>query len=282
MGGVIGLGALVGKVTVETLCVETLCVETLCVFQDAADKYVSVDFVLLEKVLGGRGALSESIKKFNRNICDLENCSFRNHLSDAKVLCALVGEWLKDLRDEVEQLQARLKFKRNIIGSLNKICCNLFPSFNHTIDKFEVLNPPRFQVWRCHGYPLDDERGNKLVKSTSCPVFTGNELAALDLIRNSLKVGEHSVLLMPSFHYYIKLQHANSPIDFNIIERTNLGSLSEAMVTRLVKKGTMLQEANINIGKSGVEEMQANGNILTTGKQLAGNEVGSTCAIKIS
>nr|GEV84802.1 ferritin-2, chloroplastic [Tanacetum cinerariifolium] len=45
-----------------------------------ADKYVSVDFVLLEKVSGGRSSLSESIDNFNRNICDLENCSFRNHL----------------------------------------------------------------------------------------------------------------------------------------------------------------------------------------------------------
>nr|GEV03924.1 sperm protamine like [Tanacetum cinerariifolium] len=191
---------------------------------DAADKCVSVDFVLLEKVSGGRVALSESIDNFNRNICDLENCSFRNHLSDAKVLCALVREWLKDLRDEAEQLQARLKFKRNILGSLNQICCNLFPSFNHIIDEFEPC-----QVCRCHGYPLDDERGNKSVKSTSCPV-TGNELAALDLIRNCLKVGEHTVLLMPSFHYYIKLQHVTSPIDFNIIERTNLGSLSEGLI----------------------------------------------------
>nr|GFA46556.1 granule-bound starch synthase [Tanacetum cinerariifolium] len=52
---------------------------------------------------------------------------------------------------------------------------------------------------RCHGHPLDDERGNKLVKSTSCPV-TSNELAVLDLIRNSLKVDEHTTLLMPSFH----------------------------------------------------------------------------------
>nr|GEX94061.1 zinc finger, CCHC-type [Tanacetum cinerariifolium] len=188
---------------------------------DATYKYVSVDFLLLEKVSGGRGALSESIDKFNRNICDLENCLFRNHLSDAKVLCALVREWLKDLRDEAEHLQARLKFKRNILGSLNQICYNLFPSFNHIIDEFEPC-----QVWRCHNYPLDDERGNKLVKSTSCPI-TDNELAALDLIRNSLKVSEHLVLLMPSFHYYIKLQHANSPIDFNIIKRTNLGSLSE-------------------------------------------------------
>nr|GEY35355.1 granule-bound starch synthase [Tanacetum cinerariifolium] len=62
------------------------------------------------------------------------------------------------------------------------------------------------KVCRCHGHPVDDKRGNKLVKSTSCPV-TSNELAMLDLIRNSLKV------------------------------------------TRLVKEGTMLQEANISIKK---------------------------------
>nr|GEX68381.1 hypothetical protein [Tanacetum cinerariifolium] len=180
---------------------------------DATDKCVSVDFVLLKKVSGGRGALSESIDKFNSNICDLENCSFRNHISgshlllaytDVKVLCALVREWLKDLRDKAEHLQARLKFKRNILGSLNQICYNLFPSFNRIIDEFKPC-----QVWGFHNYPLDDKCGNKLVKSTSCP-------------------GGHLVLLMPSFHYYIKLQHTNSPIDFNIIKRTNLRSLSKA------------------------------------------------------
>ena len=57
--------------------------------------------------------------------------------ADAKVLCALVKQWLQDLRDEAEQLQARLKFKKNLLGSLNQICCNLFPSFNRIIDDFE-------------------------------------------------------------------------------------------------------------------------------------------------
>ncbi|GKF06665.1 sperm protamine like protein, partial [Tanacetum coccineum] len=120
----------------------------------------------------------------------------------AKVLCALVREWLKDLRDEAEQLQARLKFKRNILGSLNQICCNLFSSFNRIIDEFEPcqesLKKPLnsidllyrslltrsailYQVCRCHGYPLDDERGNKLVKSTSCPVTDGELVLILNL-----------------------------------------------------------------------------------------------------
>nr|GEX52623.1 hypothetical protein [Tanacetum cinerariifolium] len=117
-----------------------------------------------KKVSGGRGDLSKSINNFNRNICDLENRSFCNYLSDAKLLCALVREWLKNLKYKVEQLQARFKFKRNILGSLNQICCNLFLSFSRIIDEFEPC-----QVCRFHGYPLDDERGNKLVKSTSCP-----------------------------------------------------------------------------------------------------------------
>ncbi|KAK9069848.1 hypothetical protein SSX86_010244 [Deinandra increscens subsp. villosa] len=191
---------------------------------DAADKCVSVDFVLLEQVSSGVvGAFSESMNNFIKNICDLENCSFRSHHPDAKVLCTLVKEWLNYLRDEAEELQGRLKFKRNILGSINQICCNLIPSFSPIIDEFEPC-----QVCRCHGYPLGDEHGNKMMKS-SCPV-TGNELGTLDLVANSLKVGNQTVLLMPSFHYYTKLQHVTSPVDFNIIERTNLGSLSEGLI----------------------------------------------------
>ncbi|KAJ0759997.1 hypothetical protein HanOQP8_Chr04g0132851 [Helianthus annuus] len=190
---------------------------------DAADKCVSVDFVLLEQVPSGVGSLSESINNFVKNICDLENCSFRNHLPDAKVLCILVKEWLNDLRDEAEELQVRLKFKKNILGSLNQICCNLIPSFNPIIDEFEPC-----KVCRCHGSLLDDGHGNKTKKST-CPV-TGNELGTLDLVANSLKVGNQTVLLMPSFHCYTKLQHVTAPVDFSVVERTNLGSLSEGLI----------------------------------------------------
>ncbi|KAI7740675.1 hypothetical protein M8C21_025558 [Ambrosia artemisiifolia] len=123
---------------------------------DAADKCVSVDFVLLEQVSNGAGSLSESINNFVKNICDLENCSFRNHLP----------EWLNDLRDEAEELQGRLKFKRNIVGSLNQICCNLIPSFNPIIDEFE---PCKIEVRDYN--PIPHERGfhqklNVLVKES--------------------------------------------------------------------------------------------------------------------
>ncbi|XP_071733404.1 uncharacterized protein [Rutidosis leptorrhynchoides] len=213
------------KVIVISSCLlENLDSVTKKTLMDAADKCVSVEFVLLEQVSSGPGDLSENINEFVKSICDLENCSFRKHLQEAEVLCGLVKEWLRDLRDESEQVQAHLKFKRNILGTLNQICCNLFPSFNHIIDEFEPC-----QVCRCHGYPLDANHVNKMVNFTSCPV-TGNELGTLDLIANSLKVGEHTVLLMPSFHYYTKLQHVTAPIDFNIIDRTNLVSLSEGLI----------------------------------------------------
>nr|GEV16976.1 granule-bound starch synthase [Tanacetum cinerariifolium] len=56
------------------------------------------------------------------------------------------------------------------------------------------------KVCRCHGHQVDDKRGNKLVKSTSCPV-TSNELATLDMIRNSLKCWV--------FYYYLAALYPN-------------------------------------------------------------------------
>ncbi|KAD4585559.1 hypothetical protein E3N88_23160 [Mikania micrantha] len=210
-------------IVISSCLLENLDSVTKKILVVAAEKCVSVDFVLLEQVSSGVFSdISESINSFSKNICDLENCSFRNRLPDAKVLCTLVKEWLNDLRDEAE-LQGRLKFKRNILESLNQICCNLIPSFNPIIDEFEPC-----QVCRCHGYPLNDQHGNKMMKST-CPV-TGIELGTLDLVCNSLKVGNQTVLLMPSFHYYTKLKQVITPIDFNVIERTNLGSLSEGLI----------------------------------------------------
>ncbi|GJX47889.1 FAD/NAD(P)-binding oxidoreductase family protein [Tanacetum coccineum] len=74
------------------------------------------------------------------------------------------------------------EFNNNIAVS----CCDVHLS-SVLSDKVLYSWGDNEDVCRCHGYPLDDERGNKLVKSTSCPV-TSNELFALDLIRNSLKM----------------------------------------------------------------------------------------------
>ena len=60
----------------------------------------------------------------------------------------------------------------------------------------------------------------------SCWV-TGVKLGTYDLIENFVKIGEQTMLFLHSFKSFMKLQQVSSPIDFNIIERTNLGSLSE-------------------------------------------------------
>lgn len=59
-----------------------------------------------------------------------------------------------------------------------------------------------------------------------CPV-TGRNIERSDVIGNSVKVGERTILLLPSFKSPVKLKRASSPIDFSVIERTNLGALSE-------------------------------------------------------
>lgn len=81
------------------------------------------------------------------------------------------------------------------------------------------------QTCSCHGIPLDDEFGQP-IKRASCSV-TGDDLEKSDLDENSVKIGEHTVLFMPSFQNYVKLERVAQPVDLIVIERTNLGSVNE-------------------------------------------------------
>ncbi|XP_059642736.1 uncharacterized protein LOC132284633 isoform X2 [Cornus florida] len=190
---------------------------------DAGENCVSVEFVFLEQNLSHLSDMPRNIIKFDKHISDLENCSFRTYLPDAQVLCGLVKRWLQELNDDVEEsLQARFIFKSNIFGSFNQISCNLYPSVINIIDRFSPC-----QTCRCHGIPLDGATGK--TKRSSCPV-TGSDLGMLDLNENSVKVGEQTILFLPSFKSCVKHQQASLPIDFNVIERTNLGSLCEGLV----------------------------------------------------
>ncbi|THG16616.1 hypothetical protein TEA_025968 [Camellia sinensis var. sinensis] len=191
---------------------------------DAADNYVSVEFLLLEQQSSHLGDLSEKISNFVKQISDLENCSFHAYLPDAQVLCGLVKRWLQELKDDMDEpLQAHFVFKSNFFCSLNLISCNLSASSNHIIDEFSSC-----QTCRCHGIPLDNAFGQQ-TKRSSCPI-TGNDLETFSLIENSVKVGEHTILFLPSFQNCVKLQHVSLPVDLNVIERTNLGSLSEGVI----------------------------------------------------
>lgn len=80
------------------------------------------------------------------------------------------------------------------------------------------------QTCRCHGMLLEDGIRNK-IHGYSCPV-TGHDLETCNVIESSVKVGEKTLLFLPSFQSSMKFQRIAS-IDFHVIERINLGSLSE-------------------------------------------------------
>ncbi|KAM7471600.1 hypothetical protein LguiA_009783 [Lonicera macranthoides] len=212
------------KVILISSCLADLDSVTKEALMDAADKCVSVEFFLLEQKSSHLGDLPDKINNFIKHICDLENCSFQTLLPDAKIWCFLVKRWLQELKDDMEeQLQARFIFKNNLAGSLNQIYCNLCPSFIPIMDGFIPC-----RTCRCHGFVIDDERGNKMQRC-SCPV-TGNDLGEFDLVENSVEVGKQTILFMPSFQSCMKHLQVSSQIDFNVIERTNLGSLSEGFI----------------------------------------------------
>ncbi|GKV17463.1 hypothetical protein SLEP1_g27973 [Rubroshorea leprosula] len=191
---------------------------------DAADKCVSVEFILLEQKSNHLVDIRESINSFVSSISDLDNCSFQNFLPDVKVLHSLIKRWLQDLKDDMEEpFQAHFIFKSDLVGSVKQISCNLSASVSHIVDGFTP-----HQTCSCHGIALSNAVKNR-TGGPSCPV-TGRDLRAVDVIENSVKVGEKTILFMPSFQSSMKLQQVSSPVDFNIIQRTNLGSLSEGVI----------------------------------------------------
>ncbi|XP_060205335.1 uncharacterized protein LOC132633127 [Lycium barbarum] len=211
-------------VLISSSIFETMDSATKKSLADAADNCVSVEFVFLEQNSSHLVDTPGSINKFLKQIGDLENCSFQNYIPDAHALSGLVKKWFQELKEDLEeQLQARFVFKSNLLGSINQISCNLCTSFNQIIDEFVPC-----KSCRCHGIPFDN---SKMIRTniSSCPV-TGIELGALDLVDSSVKIGEHSVLYMPSFQCCQDIQKFCLPINFNVIERTYLSSLDEGVI----------------------------------------------------
>ncbi|XP_075112671.1 uncharacterized protein LOC107815455 isoform X5 [Nicotiana tabacum] len=210
------------KVILISSCIfESLDSATKKALMDAADNCVSIEFIFLEQNSSHLADTLGSINKFLKQIGDLENCAFQNYIPDAHALSGLVKKWFQELKEAMEeQLQARFVFKSNLLGSTNQISCNLCTSFNQIIDELVPC-----KSCRCHGIPFDNSKMIRTGKS-SCPV-TGVELGALDLVESSVKIGEHTILYMPSFQCSRDLQKVPLPINFDVIERTNLRSLDE-------------------------------------------------------
>ncbi|KAI3463511.1 hypothetical protein Pfo_020174 [Paulownia fortunei] len=210
---------------ISSCLVGTLDSVTMKALTDAADKCVLVEFILLEQTSSHLGDITENFNHFVKQIGSLRNCSFQICVPDIQVLSGLVKRWFLELKDDREEpLQAKFVFKTNLVGILNQISCNVCTSFNPIVDEFHFC-----QRCRCHGIPLDHSSMNQIKRSSSCPI-TNDDLGALDIIENSVRVGEQTILYMPSFQGSSKLKQVSSPIDFNVIQRTNLGSLSEGLI----------------------------------------------------
>ncbi|KAG9146889.1 hypothetical protein Leryth_005187 [Lithospermum erythrorhizon] len=189
---------------------------------DAADKCISIEFIFFEQDSSCLLDLPESINNFFKQIGDLENCSFRSYLPDAQIYLRLVKQWFQELKEDIEEpLQARFVFRINLIDTLKQISCNLCPSSNHLID---LLVPS--QTCSCHGIPLENYRNETI---SSCPV-THDQLGTGGIVENSLRVGHHTILFMPSFQCLPKIQQVANPLNFIVVERTHLPSLSEGLI----------------------------------------------------
>ncbi|KAK1271050.1 hypothetical protein QJS04_geneDACA021055 [Acorus gramineus] len=206
-------------IVISTLLAEDIEVQTN-ILMDAAEQCTSVEFVMLEQETNPCEEASEKIKSFINRISGLENCSLRRYLPDSWILCGLVKRWLRDLKDDVEKpLQAIFLFKNNLVGSADRLLCNLFVSSNQLIDGFTSC-----QICRCHGFPINGRTSHNLCPVTCC------ELGKHDMVENAARVGERTVLFLPSFQSLQTVQKVSGPITFNVIERTKLGTLSEGVL----------------------------------------------------
>ncbi|XP_058731894.1 uncharacterized protein LOC131603557 [Vicia villosa] len=190
---------------------------------DAADKCVSVDFAVFQPKSSHLIDSRENINNFRRCISHLDNCSVQTYIADFRSFNGLVKRWLQLLKDDMDKpLLARLIFKDKLLDSVNHIFCNLLPPVNPITNGFSQC-----QTCRCHGIPLGD--AEKKLNMFSCPV-TGSNLETSDVNENSVRVGEKTILFLPSFHNSLKLLPVCSPINVTVNERINLASLDEGLI----------------------------------------------------
>ncbi|XP_075480176.1 uncharacterized protein LOC142520903 [Primulina tabacum] len=213
------------KVIIISSCfIETLDHGTRDAILDTTDQNVSLEFVFLERKASLFGDVTVNINHVVNKIGDLRNCKFSTCIPDLYVLSGLAKRWFQELKvEKEEQLQARFVFKINFLGSLNQLSCNLFTFFHPIIDGFIFC-----KTCRCHGIPIGPSKLKLSQMSSRCPI-TNDNLETLDIWENSVEIGE-TTLYMPSFYSNEKLQKVSSPINFNVIQRTDLRSLSEGVI----------------------------------------------------
>lgn len=207
---------------------------------DAAEQCITVEFVILEtEAVSMYDDVSENSNSFIHRISDLENCVIRRYSPETQVLHGLVKRWLEELKDDKEDtLQAVFVFRVPIIKSVNQISCSIYPSVNQIIDGF-----PSCQICRCHGRPIDLVTTNKA--KWLCPT-TSRQLAASDVTNTAVKIGEQTVLFLPTSERGSNMRRASTSISFDVIERTELASVNEGVI--MGKSHVVIPSSNDEIG----------------------------------
>ena len=67
----------------------------------------------------------------------------------------------------------------------------------------------------------------------TCPI-TNRQLAASDVIDTAVRIGEQTVLFLPTSEGSSNLQRISTSISFDVIERTELASMNESTHDRLL------------------------------------------------
>ncbi|CAO2174259.1 unnamed protein product [Urochloa humidicola] len=191
---------------------------------EAAEQCVAVEFIMLEPEAAFMyGDVPENANSFVNRICDLENCMVRRYNPETQVLHGLVKRWLEELKDDKEEtLQAVFLFRDPIVDSVKHIYCNLYASANQITDGF-----PSCQACKCHGLPIDLVAPNK--EKWTCPV-TSRQLSASDITDTAVRIGEQTVLFLPTSEGGSNLQRVSTSISFDVIERTELASMNEGVI----------------------------------------------------
>jgi len=87
------------------------------------------------------------------------------------------------------------------------------------------------QACKCHGHPIDLVTPNKA--KWTCPT-TNRQLAASDVIDTAVRIGEQTVLFLPTSEGSSNLQRVSTSISFDVIDRTELASMNEGTHDRLL------------------------------------------------
>ena len=118
----------------------------------------------------------------------------------------------------------------------------IFPSDNHiyasiisivrSVASFTAMlmqNTLTEQACKCHGRPIDLVTTNKV--KWMCPI-TSRQLASSDVTDTAVRIGEQTVLFLPTSEGGSNLQRVSTSISFDVIERTQLASMNEGIHNR--------------------------------------------------